>query len=124
MAEHSDIEILTKELIAAFKTCDDTQFVVTANQGLYDLNSAVEKREIKYQDLIREMSAKTEDARTQAHMSADVVDQAVYDARVTQQEQLASQIEKARTDKMSADRVLKDMNSSHQILKQEATKER
>ena len=49
----TDIEILTRELISAFKTCDDTQFVLKANDGIRGLEDAVEKRDDKYQNLIR-----------------------------------------------------------------------
>ena len=49
----SDIEVLTTELIGAFRNCDDTQFVTTANDGLENIASAVQNRSNKYQDLIR-----------------------------------------------------------------------
>merc|ERR1711865_697187 len=100
----SDIEILTTELIAAFRNCDDTQFVTTANDGLAQIAGAVQKRNNKYQDLIREMTSKVDVAQQSAHRSADVVDKVVYDARVKQQRELEEQINVSGNEKETAER--------------------
>eukprot|EP00656_Telonema_subtile_P035440 TRINITY_DN39417_c0_g1_i1.p1 TRINITY_DN39417_c0_g1~~TRINITY_DN39417_c0_g1_i1.p1 ORF type:complete len:141 (-),score=21.40 TRINITY_DN39417_c0_g1_i1:279-701(-) len=70
------------------------------------------------------MTAKVDTARNDAHASADIVDQAVYDARVGQQKELESQIQKTLGDKTNVERALKDLSATHRQLKDEATKEK
>eukprot|EP00658_Telonema_sp_P-2_P020696 TRINITY_DN18202_c0_g1_i2.p1 TRINITY_DN18202_c0_g1~~TRINITY_DN18202_c0_g1_i2.p1 ORF type:complete len:194 (+),score=61.30 TRINITY_DN18202_c0_g1_i2:230-811(+) len=124
MAQSSDVQLLTQQLIAAFNTCDDTQFVTTANQGLADVEAAAQQRETKFQDLIREMTAKVDDARGKAAENSDVVDRAVYDARVKEQKELDAQMTKALADKTNAERHLKELNSSLATVKADVSKEK